>query len=81
MCIIYYLEKLSSILNIKFASHIGILIIDIAKNLVKTNKEKFLFNDNSEKFIEICTKYSFLIQNENENLSIILNEIFESLNK
>jgi hypothetical protein len=77
--IIYYLEKLSTIVDRTISSQIGILIIDLVKSISKSNRENFIFNENTQIIADICEKYSFLIENNDENLSLVLQESLKSL--
>ena len=71
--IVYFLVKLCSVLE--KTSQLGILIIDLLQTFSKSNNEEyFIFNEHSKLIIDICLKYSFLIENNEQNLNVILKE-------
>ena len=42
------------------------------------SKGYIILNENSKRIIDICEKYSFLIENNSENLNVILKESFQT---
>ncbi len=56
--------------------------MDLLQTFSKANnKDYFIFNENSKKVLDICLKYSFLIENNEENLSFILKESLMKFSK
>ena len=74
---IYNIEKLSALLDKTLSSQLGILIVDLLQTIYKKNRENIKLSENSREIGDICEKYTFLIENAEENLSLLFKETLE----